>query len=261
MPELTFSDLSKVLEENREIGSEIRMTVNYYLQNYHPKGWNLIDGAKKYIDQNHYLIEAPIQDLAFGGFIRTTNTERMICYINTAQPRMYQNFVVFHELYHLINRFKKIEKMHLVQAEMDNRNEERKADYFASLLLLDEHALRSFFTGPENKRETLFTKILLSMHAFKAPYKAILIRLYELSLISIEDLEELFDKKIDFVEAFRKLGLDTSILESSGVVNFRSLENLMDYHTLPEVAQTSNREILEEVQRFFSGIGKGKRLE
>ncbi len=53
------------MEENREIGSEIRMTVNYYLQNYHPKGWNLIDRAKKYIDQNHYLIEAPIQDLTF----------------------------------------------------------------------------------------------------------------------------------------------------------------------------------------------------
>ncbi|WP_106496152.1 ImmA/IrrE family metallo-endopeptidase [Lentibacillus sp. Marseille-P4043] len=260
MPELTFDDLSKVLGENRDIRSEINMAVNHYLQNYHPKGWNRIDGAKKFIEQNHYLIEAPIHDLTFGGFIRTTNTDKMICYINSAQPRMYQNFVVFHELYHLVNSLRKIENLHLVEVEIDNRSEERKADYFASLILLDEYKLYSFFSGPENRQETLFTKILLSMNTFKAPYKAIVIRLYELSLITIEDLRDLFDKKINFVEEFRKLGKDTYILESSHVINFKGLESLMDHNSLPEVAQISNKGILEEIQRFFSDIGKEKRL-
>ncbi|MCM3443135.1 ImmA/IrrE family metallo-endopeptidase [Metabacillus halosaccharovorans] len=168
MPEITFDDLPKLLEENKEIRSEIHMEVNNYLQAYHPKGWNRIDGAKKFIEQKHYLIEAPIHDSTFGGFIRTTNTEKSICYINSAQPRMYQNFVVFHELYHLLNSFRKIEKLHFIEAEIDNRSEERKADYFASLLLLDEYELRSFFSGPENEKETLFTKILLCMNAFSS---------------------------------------------------------------------------------------------
>lgn len=259
MPELTFDDLPKVLEENKEIRSEIHMAVNHYLQTYHPKGWNRIDGAKKIIERSHYLIEAPIHDLNFGGFIRTTNTDKMICYINSAQPRMYQNFVVFHELYHLLNSFKKIENLHFVGAEIDNRTEERKSDYFASLLLLDEYELSAFFSGPENERETIYTKVLLCMNAFKAPYKAVLIRLYELNLIKIDELEAFFDKRVNFVEEFRRLGKDTYILEPSNVINFKSLELLMDQNCLPDLAQKSNKKIVEEIARFFSILGKEKR--
>lgn len=257
MPEITFANLSQLLSENKVIQTEVHRAVNHYLQNYHPKGWNRIDGAKRFIEQNHYLIEAPINDLTFGGFIRTTNTNKMICYINSAQPRMYQNFVIFHELYHLINSFE-LEKLHFVEAGIDNRSEERKADYFASLLLLDEHELRSFFSGPENEQESLFTKVLLSMNAFKAPYKAILIRLYELLLITIEELKSLFDQEVNFIEEFQKLGKDTYILEASQVINFNSLEALMESNALPEIAQASNKEILGEIQCFFSKVRKEK---
>ncbi|TRM10674.1 ImmA/IrrE family metallo-endopeptidase [Lentibacillus cibarius] len=256
MPEITFEDLPQLLKENKEIRSEIRMSVNQYLQTYHPKGWNRIDGAKKAIEQNHYLIEAPIQDLTFGGFIRTTNNDKSIFYINTAQPRMYQNFVLFHELYHLITIAEKIEDLHFIQAEIDNSSNERKADYFASLLLLDEYELRSFFSGPENQQESLFTKILLCMITFKAPYKAILIRLYELSLIELNDLEELFDKKLNFIKEFQDRGIDTYILEASNVKNFKSLETLMARYSLPAAAQQSNNKILEEIKSFFSKAGK-----
>lgn len=260
MPEITFDDLPQLFRENNEIRMEIHMAANHYLQTYHPKGWNRIDGAKKFIEQHHILIEAPIHDLTLGGFIRTTNTKKAICYINSAQPRMYQNFVAFHELYHLLHSFKNIEneKLHFIEAEIDNRSEERKADYFASLLLLDEHELRSFFSGPENEKETLYTKILLCMNAFKAPFKAILIRLYELQLIEIEDLKALFDKKINFVEEFRILGKDTYIFEPSYVVNFKSLEALMDKYSLPDVAHKSNQQVLDDIERYFSFLGKEK---
>lgn len=256
MPELTFDDLPKVLEENKKINSEIHKTMNHYLQTYHPKGWNRIDGAKKFIEQNHYLLEAPIHDLTFGGFIRTTNTDKMICYINSAQPRMYQNFVVFHELYHLITRIAKIEKLHFIKAEIDNSSKERKADYFASLLLLDEYELDSFFSGTELEKEMLFDKVLICMNVFKAPYKAILIRLFELNLIEPEELKALFDKRINFVEEFRRIGKDTYILEASHVINFKSLEALMNQNSLPDVAQDSNKKVLEEIQSFFSVLGK-----
>jgi hypothetical protein len=94
------------------------------------------------------------------------------------------------------------------------------------------------------------------MNTFKAPYKAILIRLYELSLISPADLEAFFDKKINFVEEFRRLGKDTYTLEESYVINFKSLERLIEQNYLPDVAQTSNKKVLEEIQRFFSVLGK-----
>ena len=259
MPEITFEDLPQLFKKNKEIQSEVHMAVNQYIQSYHPKGWNRIDGVKKYIEQNHHLIEVPIQDLTFGGFIRITNTKKNICYINSAQPRMYQNFVLFHELYHLITINETLGKLHLIEADIDNRSGERKADYFSSLLLLDEHELRAFFTGPENEEETLFIKVLLCMNAFKAPYKAILIRLYELNLIEIEDLEALFDKKVNFIEEFQSLGKDTYILEASNVTNFKSLEVLMNKNSLPDVAQHSNEKVLEKIRSFFLTRGKESR--
>ncbi len=261
MPEITFDDLPQILKENKEIHSEIHIAINDYLQNFHLKGWNRIDGAKKLIEQKNYLIEAPIDDLNFGGFIRSTNTDKLICYINSAQPRMYQNFIVFHELYHLLHNFTKMEKFHFIEAGLDHRNEERKADYFASLLLLDEHELRSFFSGSANENESLYTKILLCMNTFKAPYKAVLIRLYELNLIKFNELKMMFDKKIDFLEEFRRLGKDTYILEPSNVINFKGLESLMEHNALPAVAQTSNMKVLEDVQRFFSGPREENRLK
>ncbi|RWR11899.1 hypothetical protein QNH23_18450 [Siminovitchia fortis] len=54
MPEITFDDLPEVIEENKLIASEIHMKVDQYLKNDHPKGWNKIDGAKRFIEQNHH---------------------------------------------------------------------------------------------------------------------------------------------------------------------------------------------------------------
>lgn len=257
MPELTFNDLPKVIEENKMIASEIHMKVDDYLQNYHPSGWNKIDGAKRFIEQNqHHLIEAPINDLTLGGFIRTTNTDKLICYINSAQPRMYQNFVIFHELYHLLYSLNKLDELHLVEAGMDKRSDERKADYFASLLLLNEHELRSFFTSLEDPKDTLYTKIYLCMSAFKAPYKAVLIRLHELNLISGAHLKDTFDEKITFHEEFRKLGMDPYILEPSNVINFKSLESLMAQNPLPGIVQESNLRVFQEIEGFFTDVRK-----
>lgn len=258
MPELTFEDLPEILKDNKEIHSDVHAMLNFYLQTFHPKGWSLLDGAKKYMEQHHYLIEAPVEDATFGGFLRTTNTSKFICYINSAQPRMYQNFVVFHELYHLISQITQLEKLHLVEIGIDQNIKERKADYFASLLLLDKHELKAFFTGQENENESVFTKVLLCMHAFKAPYKAILIRLYELGLIELDDLEILFDKKLDFAEEFRKMGKDTYILEPSYVINFKTLETLFKKNALPNMVQSSNQKFLDEIRFFFSNSRKEK---
>lgn len=45
MPELTFDNLPKVLEENKQIRSEIHATMNHYLQTFHPKGEPLISSS------------------------------------------------------------------------------------------------------------------------------------------------------------------------------------------------------------------------
>ncbi|MFD3448976.1 ImmA/IrrE family metallo-endopeptidase [Microbacteriaceae bacterium 4G12] len=251
MPELSFTDLPQILEENQKIKFEVESTMKKYLQHYHPRGWTMIEGAKKYISTQHFLIEAPIQDQSLGGFIRSTNKDKYICYVNTYQPRIYQNFSLLHELYHLISFQEFPQQLHIIHVGLDKNQLERKADYFASILLIDEHELRAFYTGVENESETTLTKIFLCMSRFQAPYKAILIRLYELNLIDATALETYFDEKFDYHKEFQELGLDPYMIERSNVVNFGKLEKLMKQHTLPEAAQQANQHVFEDVIGYF----------
>lgn len=260
MPELSFVDLPQILEENQKIKSEVENLIKKYLQHYHPRGWTMIEGAKKYISTQHFFIEAPIQDQSLGGFIRSTNTDKYICYVNTYQSRIYQNFSLFHELYHLISFQELKQQLHIIHVGLDKNHSEQKADYFALVLLIDEHQLKAFYTGTEKEFETTFTKILLCMSRFQAPYKAILIRLYELHLIDEETLETYFDKKIDYHKEFEALGLDPYMIERSNVVNFGKLEKLMNQHALPHAAQQANQQVLEEVIGYFYNV-KGEAAE
>ncbi|WP_242143039.1 MULTISPECIES: ImmA/IrrE family metallo-endopeptidase [unclassified Bacillus cereus group] len=254
MPELHFTDLPKIIEENNIIKSEVENLLRKYLQHYHPKGWTIIEGAKKYIAMQHFLIEAPIQDQSLGGFIRSTDTEKYICYVNTYQPRIYQNFSLLHELYHLISLQELEKKIHIVHAGLDTNHTERKADYFASLLLMDEHELINFYNSFEKNEETTLQKIFLCMSRFKAPFKAILIRLYELQLIDYATIKEYFDQKFDYHKEFEALGIDSYMIERSNVIHFGKIEKMMQKYALPEAAQQANKQVLEEITRYFHNM-------
>ncbi len=41
--------------------------VDTYLNDFHPRAWNRVEGASKWITDNHFLIQAPIQDDSLGG--------------------------------------------------------------------------------------------------------------------------------------------------------------------------------------------------
>lgn len=260
VPELSFVDLPQILEENRQVKSEVENLMRKYLQLYHPKGWTMIEGAKKYIATRHFFIEAPIQDSSLGGFIRSTNTNKYICYINTYQPRIYQNFSLFHELYHLLSLQELNSKLHIIHVGLDKNQAERKADYFASLLLMNEYELLTFYQGLDNDVETTVKKVFLCMSRFQAPFKAILIRLYELQLIDKHTIETYFDQKFNYHEEFNKLGIDHYMIERSNVVNVGNLEKMMKDYTLPETAQQANEQVFKEVVGYFHKL-KGDAID
>ncbi|MED3813408.1 ImmA/IrrE family metallo-endopeptidase [Priestia megaterium] len=250
MPELKFQNLSLLFQENEKIKQEINEQVSNYRTYIHPRSWEIIDGIRVYIENEHFLIEAPINDDSFGGFIRSTNTKKFICYINTEQPRIYQNFTLAHELYHVLTLQGIKESIHMVKAGLDDDLDERKADYFASVLLMEEHTVLNFYQQLKDKDE--LTKIIKSVFRFKVPFKAVLIRLYELKLIGIDTLEEFFDQKINLKEKFKALGLDPSSIEKSKVVIFKDLDSLMENTSLPDSAHEVNKTVLDEVNAYFS---------
>ncbi|WP_410982713.1 hypothetical protein [Bacillus cereus] len=94
MHELHFVNLPQIIEGNKTITLEVENLMKKDLQHYHPKGWTMIEGAVTH----RFFIEAPIQDSSLGGFIRSTDTKKYICYVNTYQPTIYQDFSLVHEL-------------------------------------------------------------------------------------------------------------------------------------------------------------------
>lgn len=254
MPELNRELLPQIIKQNKDIEHEVNKLIKLYLQNMHFKGWPILEGAKKWIESNHFLIQAPIKDSSLGGFILFRG-KKNVCYINTWQPRIYQNFVLLHELYHTISKNIETETLHLIELSQESEMQdsdliERKADYFASLLLLEADDVINFYN--EIKDEPFETLIFETMSRFSAPYKAVLLRLYELDRIDIDVLYEYFDTKFELESEFKKLGLDPYTVQRSLVVKFDDLEEKMKEMALPEIAQEKNLETFQSVMAYFS---------
>jgi len=102
-------------------------------------------------------------------------------------------------------------KFHLISdcVENDTSIEERKANYYASLMLLNKDALRmSFYHLSKDRELDLKTCIYYLMSLFKTTYKTIIIRLFEIGCIDdFSVLYENFANDITAVTAnFDKLG-------------------------------------------------------
>ena len=99
--------------------------------------------------------------------------------------------------------------------------EERKAEYFAACMLLQD--VDKYFANLTTM-DTV-SKVMYCMSAFEAPYKAVLISLYEDAVQRKNEnlksqIKEILDLKIDDMpNRFRRLGLDDSLVMPSYVVN------------------------------------------
>ena len=171
--------------------------------------------------QGFGLIQMPIDDKFWSGAIFVKDG-KVIPVLNTALPRANQYFAAWHEIYHLI--FDKVSFDHFI--EKDNTIEERKAEWFAANMLLNG-VDRYFIELPEMD---FVSKIFLCMSAFQAPYKAVLVSLYEYAIRSenrtlAKRIKEIFDLEFeDMPQRFQALGLDDSLVKPSYVVNTSSLQ-------------------------------------
>lgn len=171
--------------------------------------------------QGFGLIQMPIDDKFWSGAIFVKDG-KVIPVLNTALPRANQYFAAWHEIYHLI--FDKVSFDHFIGK--DNTIEERKAEWFAANMLLNG-VDRYFIELPEMD---FVSKIFLCMSAFQAPYKAVLVSLYEYAIRSenrtlAKRIKEIFDLEFeDMPQRFQALGLDDSLVKPSYVVNTSSLQ-------------------------------------
>jgi Zn-dependent peptidase ImmA (M78 family) len=239
---ITSFNLDEVINENKKIKSEIDNLRSHFFINHNKVG---ILGADKLafetLKKNHTFLQIPIPDEYYGGTIIVRGKFK-ISLINSGRPRVYQYFVAWHEIYHLLYDTSLTKDEHVIQAEEMEVNE-RKADYFASKMLLGD--VYKYYYSLED--DEFINKIARCVDIFKAPYKAILIELYEAAVNIYNDLnlkkliKDNFDNKtINSIEIFEKLDLDTDLLKPSNIISFGDLdkriellskeENDVDYH-------------------------------
>lgn len=213
---ITASNIDLVIQRNTEIGKEVSAQAMRLQTNPSIMKVASMPQLALLILQSLGLIQVPIEDKYWSGAIYV-KAERIIPVINTALPRANQYFTAWHEIYHLV--FDKVSFDHFI--ENDNIVEERKAEYFAACMLLS--GVDRYYA--ELPAMDFTSKILCCMAAFQAPYKAVLISLYEDAVrrenekLKNQIKEALGIEIEDMPERFRKLGLDDSLVLPSFVIN------------------------------------------
>ena len=218
---ITGANIDLVIKKNSEIRDEVRKQAMILQLNPSIMKVASTPQLALLILQGFGLIQMPIEDKFWSGAIFVKEGKK-IPVINTALPRANQYFAAWHEIYHLI--FDKVSFDHFI--ETDNTIEERKADCFAACMLLN--GVERFFT--ELPEMDFISKIFWCMSAFQAPYKAVLVSIYEYA-IQIENeklgqrIKEVFDLVFeDMPKRFRMLGLDDSLVKPSYVINTSYLQ-------------------------------------
>ncbi len=219
---ITSANLDLVIKKNQEIKEEINaQAMKLQTSNAIMKVTSTPQLALLIL-QGLGLVQMPIEDKFWSGAIYVKD-KKVIPVINTALPRANQYFAAWHEVYHLL--FDRVSFDHFI--ECDNTLEERKAEYFAACMLL-AGVDRYFVELPEME---FISKIFYCMSAFQAPYKAVLVSLYEYAVRSENKtlgkrIKEAFDLQFDDMpERFRMLGLDDSLVMPSYVINTSSLQD------------------------------------
>ncbi|WDV45724.1 hypothetical protein PV797_19860 [Clostridiaceae bacterium M8S5] len=225
----SHNKLESIIEINKTIHKQIQKLVEKDLEKYKRFGVNNADVAKQIINEKYELIEFPIKNNLLAGIIVRKN-ESFYYFVNSSIPRTLQNLLHLHGLYYLLHGDKK--DIYIIKNEIEtsvNINN-RKAIYYASLMMLDKESIRSNYYYLKNDRKLPLKLIVYNlMMLYKTTYHTILIRLFEIKCIErfdiLEDCFKDFDNKRIHNE-FKEIGLDTCILESS---NTKSMGNLKLY--------------------------------
>ena len=244
---ITASNLDTVIRMNREIMAEVSTKAIKLQTNPSIMKVASVPQLALLILKGFGLVQMPIEDKFLSGAI-FVKEDKFIPVINTALPRANQYFAAWHEIYHLI--FDRVLLDHFI--ETDNLIEERKAECFAACMLLS--GVDRYFT--ELCEMDFVSKIFCCMATFQAPYKAVLVSLYEYAIQSdniklCDKIKEIFDIQFDDLpRKFRALGLDDSLVRPSYVCNTSSLHEriIKNINDNPELKyHKDNEEYLENI--------------
>lgn len=219
---ITAANLETVVKRNLEIQDEVQKEARQFLSTGHYVQSQSKPQLALTVLKLYGLVQLPVNDSYWSGalFVKEGKT---IPVINTALPRANQYFAAWHEIYHIF--YDKVGTNHFIETE--TTVDERKADYFASFMLL--YDVMNYYSGLKNT--DFLSRVFNCMSVFQAPYKAVLISLFEEAVKSNNEhlkalVKENFDRQFDDMPMlFRELGLDDSLVRPSNVINCDRLKD------------------------------------
>ena len=167
------------------------------------------------------LIRLPVDAPSFGGGI-FEHRKVQVPFLNTAVPRIQEIFNSYVMLYHIL--YNDVKTPYTIENRFTQ--EDWKAQFFACGMLV-QAPLRKFDDSPYT---SFSDRILSLMNFYHVPYRAVLIALYEDCLFHERaevrhDIESAFDSDpSDLVSRFDILGLDSSLVSPSNIINAVFLE-------------------------------------
>lgn len=141
-----------------------------------------------------FLIRRPLETDELSGFT-TYFDEQLIVYLNSNFTLGHERYTGAHELYHLIYNADILKKEKILLDDEKHKAEDTKANIFASEFLMPEDYVKEVFYKIVNvDKSNVLPKHIIRMHNyFKVSYKAMLKRLIQLYMCSIDKYEELED--------------------------------------------------------------------
>lgn len=217
--------------EMKEKVQDFRETVGITQERNLP---NLLLFARPMLDKENYIVlEMPFCDEEIGA-ISCRKRKGGYILLNSSLPRTNVNFALAHELYHVLYQKKaygrKVEQY--ISDQYSDYEEEHEANLFAGMLMMPSLAFQYVMTRflmeqtVEDTEITLFAKL---MSYFEVPYMAVLIRCYELKLLSDNKmLERLLnvDKRM-LEEEFARLWLNEELLCPTFRNEYEKFRNLV----------------------------------
>ena len=253
---ITSKNLDEVIEKNLKIKDDVTYYKDRLLNDLNLNNAVKAEGKLAFqILKDKGLIQLPIEDKFWGGAIYKKENKK-IPVINTAQPRVYQYFVAWHEVYHLLYDTSLTENSHNVLIDMELN--ERKADYFASMIMLGN--VYNYYNSLQE--DDFMNKIIYCMDLYKAPYKVILINLYEAAKNNKNDelakliLDNFDNKPVDLVKKFQELELDDELVKPSYVVSIGNLERKIKKAMEDESGVSAHESNLDYLKQLSEDIQK-----
>jgi Zn-dependent peptidase ImmA (M78 family) len=192
--------------------NEISQLALEFRNNCFLNAYESIDCEKLLWQLNVLMVYRPLSP-SFSGMCEKKKDKRFIL-INSNQVLSRQHFTIAHELYHLF--IQKEFKIHICNPGTANVKdvEEKKADIFASNLLMPELGIKRLIPTPEFDEGIKLSTLFKLENYFSVSHAALLYRLKDLKLLTKEEVEK--HNKISVLRLAQLYGFDTKPYEIAG---------------------------------------------